>query len=378
MPGDTNREDDVFVRDRLAGVTERVSVAWNSRQGNDLSFDPAISANGRYVAFTSLASNLVPGDTNKVVDVFVHDRVTGATRRVSIGPAGQGNSWSGEPRISADGRVVAFTSGASNLVAGDTNRADDVFIRDRLAGVTRRVSVGTVGQSNHNSGLSAISADGRFVAFDSFASNLVPRDRNHAKDVFVRDLQAGLTRRVSVGGDGQGNSWSEFPAISAHGRFVAFASAASNLVPRDTNRTVDIFVRDRQAGLTRRVSVGAAGQSNRWSEFPAISANGRVIAFTSKASNLVPGDTNRADDVFIRDRLAGSTRRVSVGFRGQANGDSVFPAITADGRSVAFISAATNLVPGDTNNKPDTFVRDPLLGSPRQAPPGAATTGLPR
>jgi Tol biopolymer transport system component len=289
--------------------------------------------------------------------------LTGVTRRVSVGAAGQANGGSLSPAISADGRFVAFNSYASNLVPGDTNGTTDIFVRDLLARVTRRVSVGPAGQGNSDSsGVPAISADGRFVTFTSSASNLVPGDTNGAIDVFVRDLQAGVTKRVSVGTGGQANDYSFFATISADGRFVAFESFAANLVPGDTNGTSDIFVRDLQAGVTRRVSVGAAGQGNSDSSgAPAISADGRYVAFFSHASNLVPGDTNGAYDIFVRDLLAGVTRRVSVGASGQGNRDSLAPAITADGRSVAFVSASFNLVTHDTNRAWDVFVRDPLL-----------------
>jgi Tol biopolymer transport system component len=178
-----------------------VSVDAGRQQGNGSSYDAAISADGRFVAFVSLASNLVPGDTNGHNDVFVRDRVAQVTRRVSVGPRGQqANSESFEAAISADGRFVAFQSSASNLVAGDTNGHYDVFVRDRVAQVTRRESFGPVGQqANSSSRFAAISAHGRFVAFASRASNLVPGDTNDSTDVFVRDRVTQVTRRVSVG-----------------------------------------------------------------------------------------------------------------------------------------------------------------------------------
>jgi Tol biopolymer transport system component len=363
VAGDTNGTYDVFVRDRKLQVTRRVSVGPGGQQANSSSVGPAISADGRFVAFSSYASNLVAGDTNGTYDVFVRDLVAQVTRRVSVGPGGQqANKLSGEPAISAHGRYVVFDSLASNLVAGDTNYADEVFVRDRVAHLTRRVSVGPGGQqANNNSFVPAISADGRFVAFTSSASNLVAGDTNDTDDVFVRDRMAQVTRRVSVGPGGQqANDGSSRPAISAHGRFVAFRSRASNLVAGDTNGTDDVFVRDRKAHVTRRVSVGPAGQQANSSSFqPAISAHGRFVAFDSFASNLVAGDTNNNYDVFVRDRRAQLTRRVSVGPGGQqANGRSFQPAISAHGRFVAFRSYATNLVPGDTNGIPDVFVRD--------------------
>jgi Tol biopolymer transport system component len=230
----------------------------------------------------------------------------GTTERVSVGTGGtQANGFSIGPAISADGRFVAFESGATNLVPGDTNDAFGVFVRDRQAGQTTRVSVGVGGAAVRNeSNNPAISADGRFVAFQSGASNLVPGDTNQTIDIFVRDRQAGRTTRVSVGSGGaQGNSGSFVPALSADGRFVAFGSEASNLVPGDTNGVADVFVRNRKLGTTRRVNVGPGGVQANGASFlaeAAISAGGRFVAFESGASNLVPGDTNGVADVFIR------------------------------------------------------------------------------
>ncbi|HUE30371.1 MAG TPA: hypothetical protein VMR79_05815, partial [Verrucomicrobiae bacterium] len=311
-----------------AQTTERASVASDGRtEGNDASLGSAISADGRFVAFDSAASNLVVGDTNGAADVFVHDRQAGTTERVSVASAGtQGNGSSGligfafPPALSADGRFVAFVSLASNLVAGDTNASTDVFVRDRLTGTTERVSVASGGAGGNAGSLgSALSADGRFVAFQSDASNLVAGDTNGVTDVFVRDRLTGMTERVSVASDEtQGDGASTYPALSADGRFVAFQSDASNLVAGDTNGATDVFVRDRQTGTTERVSVASGGgtQGNRNSggffAFPALSADGRLVAFESDATNLVATDTNGATDVFVHDRLTGTTERVSV------------------------------------------------------------------
>jgi Tol biopolymer transport system component len=362
VPGDTNRHSDVFIRDRQTGITERLSVGRRGVQGNSYSENAAISANGRFVAFYSAATNLVPGDTNGFVDVFVRDRKTGATQRVSLGRASvQGDFGSYDVAISADGRFVAFTSDATNLVPGDTNRVPDVFVRDRATGTTQRVSVGPGGvQGDFASFSPTISANGRFVAFFSAATKLVPGDTNGVDDVFIRDCKTGVTQRVSLGrGRVQGDFGSYIPAISADGRFVAFSSDATNLVPGDTNGVLDAFVRDRQGGTTRRVSLGSAGiQRKSGGAVSSISADGRFVVFVSVATKLVPGDTNSVDDVFIRDRQMGVTRRVSVGQGGvQANGSSDRAAISADGRFVAFLSRATNLVPGDTNSADDVFVR---------------------
>ncbi len=315
------------MRDRQTGAIEVVSVSSDGAHGNGRSYEPSISADGRYVAFESDATNLVPGDTNGSNDIFVHDRQTGVTERVSVSSDGaQGNQYSYYPFISADGRYVAFESRATNLVPGDTNISYDVFVHDRQTGVTERVSVSSGGtQGKNNSQHPAISADGRYVAFMSYASNLVPGDTNGTYDVFVRDQQTGVTERVSVSSDGtQGNSISYAPSISGDGRYVALSSYASNLVPGDTNGTSDIFVRHRQTGVTERVSVSSGGtQGNGDSRVPAISADGRYVAFESDASYLVPGDTNGAWGVFVRDRWGlARTKALSDGIGATLSGNT--------------------------------------------------------
>jgi Tol biopolymer transport system component len=377
VSGDTNGLTDVFVHDRQSGATERMSVNSAGAQGNNVSLDPSISADGRYVAFWSRATNLVSGDTNGAWDVFVHDRQSGATERASVDSTGvQGNGDSGGqlpfhivPSISADGRYVAFWSDASNLVSGDTNAARDVFVHDRQSGATERVSVDSVGvQGNGTSERPSISADGRYVAFQSAATNLVSGDTNGESDVFVHDRQSDATGLVSVDSVGaQGNGQSGAPSISADGRYVVFSSSATNLVSTDTNGESDIFVHDRQSGATELVSVdspGVQGNSDSWE--PWISANGRYVAFWSYATNLVSGDTNGFWDVFVHDRQSGVTERVSVDSGGAQGigGGSEDHSISADGRYVAFQSSATNLVSGDTNGRPDIFVRDRGVAAP--------------
>ena len=377
VAGDTNGSNDVFVHDRVTGVTTRVSVASDGMQGNGDSGDYtlSISADGRYVAFTSEASNLVVGDTYlcshpklplyNCADVFVHDRVTGETTLVSVASDGtQANSESWLSSMSADGRYVAFGSTATNLVVGDTNGSSDVFIHDLVTGETTCVSVASDGtQGNNSSGGNSISADGRYVAFISAASNLVVGDTNDTYDSFVHDRMTGETTHLSVASDGtQGNMGSWSPSISADGRYVAFTSEASNLVAGDTNGLEDIFMHDRQTGETTRVSLASDGsQANDLSRNPSISADGRFVAFSSDASNMVVGDTNGVIDVFVHDRLTGETTRLSVSSDGmQGNKASGFTgiSISVNGRYVAFDSVSTNLVVGDTNDTTDIFVRD--------------------
>ncbi len=257
----------------------------------------------------------------------------------------QGNGGSGNnlgvppgPAISGDGRFVAFASTASNLVAGDTNKHSDIFMRDRVARTTTRVSVGSRnGQANGDSMSAAISANGRFVAFASYASNLVTGDTKGVLDVFVRDRKLGTPEQLSVSSRGvraNGDSGDDTVAISGDGRFVAFASTASNLVAGDTKKCLvedehrscaDLFVRDRKARATTRVSLSSRGvQANGDSFWAAISANGRFVAYQSLASNLVAGDTNKCtstgrrqscSDVFVRDRKLGATTLISAGRR---------------------------------------------------------------
>ena len=369
-PGDTNGFGDVFVHDRRTSITERVSVDGAGNEANDTIHQPAISADGHFVVFVSAATNLVPGDTNERDDVFVHDRLTRTTERVSVDSAGsQADGGSSSPAISADGRFVAFVSFATNLVPGDSNGRGDVFVRDRLTQTTERVSVDSAGnEANRGSDGPSISANGRFVVFWSDATNLVRGDTNGVADVFVRDRLTRTTERVSVdsaGNEGNGasglHSHSEY-SISADGRFVAFVSSATNLVPGDTNGAADVFVHDRLTRTTERVSVDSAGnQGNDGSFSPAVSANGRFVAFVSFATNLAAGDSDSSfiSGVFVHDRHTGTTELVSVDSGGnRANGSSQHPSISATGGFVAFVSFATNLVPGDTNEQPDVFVRD--------------------
>ncbi len=383
VSGDTNDCADMFVHDRVTRSTTRVSVATDGTQANDCTFGPAISADGRYVASYSDASNLVPNDTNRASDVFVHDRLTNTTTRESLASSGvQGNSGSDQVSMSADGRYVAFKSYATNLVPGDTNGAPDIFVRDRLTAVATRVSVTTSGaQANFGSDGPAISADGRYVAFRSAATNLVSGDTNGQSDVFVHDRVTGGTARVSVASGGaQANGSSGSPTISGDGRLVAFESLASNLVGGDTNGSWDIFAHDRATGTTTRVSVTTDGKQANWgSGKPTFTPDGRVVAFMSESSNLVAGDTNGRYDVFLHDLLAGTTTRVSVATDGaQSDGDSFYSDLTPDGRFIVFSSGATNLLPGDTNQHWDVFVRDrgTPVNPPAELSAGATGSGV--
>ncbi len=370
VAGDTNGFVDVFFLDRSTGITERVSVDARGTEGDSDSYSPSISRDGRSVAFVSAASNLVAGDTNGQVDVFVYDRSTRSTERVSVDSDSlEANLDSYSPSISADGQIVAFLSNASNLVGGDFNSLIDVFVRDRSTRNTERVSVDSSdAEANDISFGPSISADGQIVAFGSYASNLVGHDRNGDSDVFVHDRRTGSTERVSVDSAGVEGDFASSafasPSISSDGQIVAFQSYATNLVAGDTNNG-DVFVHERSTGKTERVSVGFAGAEGDGDSFaPSISADGQVVAFQSDASNLVGDDVGLSRDVFVHVRSTGSTERVSEDSSGAGgNGNSEEPSISANGQIVAFFSNASNLVGGDTNNFVDIFVHDRRTGN---------------
>ncbi|ARE38882.1 MSHA pilin protein MshA [Rhodovulum sp. P5] len=352
----------------------RVSVATDGTQSNTGSDNPVLSPDGRFVAFHATANTLVDGDTNGVKDVFVHDRQTGETERVSVASDGsEADSFSYATRISAfstDGRYVVFDSTATNLVDDGSNElAWDVFIHDRDTGETQQVALSSDGTDADGASYGvAMTPDARFVAFSSEATNLVDDDTNGYTDVFVRDLETGETERVSVASDGsEADLSSSNASLSDDGRYVAFLSSATNLVAGDTNATGEIYVHDRQTGETELVTAAFDdGVSDGDHRNPAISGNGRFVVYNSNASNLVTGDTNEEDDIFVYDRLTGETERVSVASDGaEANNGSAFhrfAGISADGRFVVFDSWATNLVEEDTNGMLDVFVHDRQTG----------------
>lgn len=350
----------------------RVSDAADGEQGNHHAWPGYPSSGGRFVAFASYASNLLPGDDNGLKDVFWRDMETGELLLVSVAlDGGFGDKRSMWPWMTCEGNLVVFDSQATNLVEDDTNGWSDVFVRDIQQEITNRVSVSSTGeQADGQAGTGTFSGDGRYVAFDSWATNLVPDDTNGRRDVFLHDLWTGETIRVSLsttGGQGNGNSYTA--SLGSGGRYVGFQSVASNLAPSDPNRTSDIYVHDVSTGMTTHISVNAQGETgNRSSEWVALSGDGTYIAFSSTASNLIPDDTNGRGDIFVArwQAFPPTMERVSVSSEGgQADGGSSQPSISDDGRFVAFFSDATNLVPDGSAGGNRAYVHDRLTRTTR-------------
>ena len=363
VPGDTNLSSDVFVRDRLAGTTERVSVTSRGREGNDhsgiTSDRVGLSADGRFVVFDSEATNLVRGDTNARSEVLLRDRQTGTTELISRDI--DGNPGTGaKGAISGDGRFVVFISGGQTLVAGhpEFDTSDHVYVFDRQTQTMERVDVNANRDLGQGSALSVeISADGRFVAFDSLADNLEagPGDGN-GFDVFVRDRVTGTIEGISTGGDtGTFEGQSFLSSISADGRFVGFTSADS--FDGDAHPSTDALVFDRQLGTTRIVNRNSAGvQADEESETPFISEDGTWAVFSSRATNLVAGDTNGTYDVFRRDLVLGITERIAAG-DGDPGSHAIAGGLTPDGMVAPLITGA-DLIAADVNFAFDVYVAD--------------------
>ena len=415
VANDTNNKSDVFVTDQQTGQTVRVSINTSGAQSTNDSYYPRLSANGRYVVFVSLDTSLAGTATLNGNELYVHDRDTdadglfdevGAISTVLVSPRIDATASSGieaEVAISTDGRYVTFWSYATNLVAGDTNGAADGFVYDRDfdgngmfdeagAGATRmtRVSVDTNDtQSNGASSMPTMSANGRYIAFQSAATNLVASDANGGMDdIFIRDRdtdgngifdEVGGVKTIlaSVSSNGtQGDTYSTNPTITADGRSIAFTSEATNLVFGDTNAAQDTFVYDRDydgngvfdetgAGKLRTIRGSVDSNGNQATgegvgtyRLVGLSDDGNLIAFYSNATNLVAGDTNNNLDIFLHNQLTGTTTRIVANGGTEGNGDSSAPVVSGDGRYLAFISDATNLVTGDTNAKADVFVYD--------------------
>jgi Tol biopolymer transport system component len=368
---------DVYRTD-TTGAVALISRGLGGAASDGPSTNPVLAADGQTIAFASRASNLVLGDANGRSDIFVRTPENQIVR-VSAGLGGrEANGDSFQPDISADGRFVAFRSIASNLVANDFNRTSDVFVRDLALGRTTLVSAGPLGRTAGGASINpAISSTGRFVSFTSSASNLVGGDRNRRADVFVRDLRLHGTALVSLSSGrltgprraAQQNAsiliapFTQVSDVSASGRYVTFDSDATNLIRGDFNRSTDVFVRDRALGITSRASISTSGLAgNQDSFFPSMTPDARYVAFQSFASNLAPGGSPR-EDVFVRDRTLAATSVVDVGASGQPAqppaGPQLLqrPSLSNDAHVVAFTSKAPNLVGGDANGVADAFVR---------------------
>jgi hypothetical protein len=358
---DFNGVQDIYWRDLQTGTTQLVSVGLTGLAAAGVSVAPCLSGDGRWVGWSTNASNVVPGDTNGTWDVFLRDMVLGITTRISLDFGGnQVSLRSDQPRITPDGNWVTFESDAA-LLPIDTNGLKDCYRLDRSTNTLALVSTSSTGtQGNGISYAAQPSHDGRYVVFFSSANNLVAGDTNNQGDVFWKDMLTGLLVRANVSAAGaQANNESIWPSVSGDGNTVTFCSVASNLVPGDTNSNWDVFARDIALGTTERLNVQPNGaQANSYVYSPtALSSNGRHVIFVSLSSNLVPGDTNGFQDVFIRDRLLVSTKRLSLAFDGsQTNKDAFVPDMTPDAQIITYTSTATNVVPGDTNGFRDIFV----------------------
>ena len=365
VPDDTNNVWDVYVRDTQANTVTRVSTDSSGNQANAHSWWASISPDGRYIAFASDATNLTVGDNNAKSDVYLKDTQTGQLTRISADSSGTGaNGASWISSISADGRYVGFYSIASNLVANDTNGTWDVFVKDTMTGDVVMASTDSSGNPGNGASYfyftSIISSDGGHIVFESKATNLVQNDTNGKTDIFLKNLQNGTVTRVSTDSDGnQSNNNAWIATISADGRYVTFDSYATNLVDGDTNGKYDVFIKDTQTESTKLVSTDSSGnQGNNNSWWASISPDGRYVAFESAATNFV-SDGNNFYNVFVKDLQTDAISVVSTDYSGNFANDwtATQIAISTNASFVTFDSYAANLVENDTNSWwPDIFV----------------------
>ena len=352
---DTNSLFDVYLLDRATNALEMISISNAGALGNNGSFDPAISDDGRYVAFYSAASNFYTGDVAGFGDLFIRDRQTGTTTLVTVGISGNANGQSLDPMITADGRTLIFSSAASNLIPGDTNGSTDLFVRNLDTGVTSRINPNTTPPNLGNESTLGgdISADGRFVVFQSFSDDIVAGDTNLISDIFVLDRTTNIFQRVSTSSTGsQANGSSERRSISDDGRFIVFDSRATNLTADGGFTSFNIFLKDRLTGQTKLISRNYNGGAANESRRPEISGDGRWITFETGSTTMFPDSANTAGDIIIYDRLTDTLERLTKGIGNGNGGPCNFPSLNAvisrDGSTVSFDSIATNLGPVGT------------------------------
>lgn len=361
----------------LLGVSSPLSAQYVTRvsrgpggvQANGASRSPSISRDGAFVHFDSGASNLLPGDVNANLDVVRFDRLAGTSTSGSPAPSGGpstvGSASAGSQTLTADGRFAVFQSSATDYVLGDTNGKEDVFVHDFVLGTTTLVSVSSNGaQGNDHSMSPSITPDGRYVAFTSYASNLVVGDTNGFMDVFVRDLQLGVTTRESLsmlGAEGDGISWNGF--LSDDGRYVVFTSNASTLVPGDSNGGFDVFRRDRLSSAIERVNVGPMGAQVPYAGWwTSMSADGMRVAFDAPDA-VDPAHGLGFNSVFVRDFVTSALIRAAVDSDGlAADGRSWVGTLSPDGRFLTFTSEARNVVWPPTDGGIQAYARDLLTG----------------
>jgi hypothetical protein len=358
VPGHSGYYEDIFAYNKKTKQTELISKGINGEAANSYSWAPSVSADGRYVAYQTEATNIVPGvkamcgTRPTCMNAIVYDRVTKQNTLVNVNSRGTrvGMSWRQAPIISADGNFVVFGSD-STISSDDINDDNDVLVRDLRHKTTVLASVDNTGRTAEDvwpDPTYTISGDGRYVAFSSSA-RFAGNDINDDSDIFLRDLQTNKTTLVSVNKDGHPLTESDAsePVLSSDGRFLAYASSASGVVDNDTNRQNDIFLCNLQTLKTTRVSVASDGtQANNSSYEPSISADGRYIIFYTYANNLVPADVNEAQDIVMHYRDYGITRRVNVGPGGRPSDDTAYHgSVSGDGKTVVFTSWASNLSP---------------------------------
>jgi hypothetical protein len=357
---DTNGTKDIVIKDTTNEAVVAATKGYDGSPADSYSNICAIAADGTFASYHSNAANLVSDDNNAKIDVFVYKVATDSIQlisRSSDGTIGDNHSYSAS---SHDGRHFVFRSLASNLVPGDNNGKYDIFLKDIQDGSVERLSIDSdEAQSNHDSLNAHLTPDRRYVLFDSTATNLVASDTNAVDDVFLRDRTLGTTERISIADDeSEANGASSGVGVSADGRYIIFLSSASNLVSGDSNASKDFFIRDRTLGTTVRINPTHDGNEiNAGITSGATTPDLRYLVFLTSATNIVAVDTNAKSDVFRFDRVSGATTMVSSALDGtQGNGTPGGINISDDGQHVIFQSNANNLLPGDSNAAEDAFV----------------------